>query len=221
MHPEIWIEYANTRNPALLNQLIKGNERLVYKVAHRWIGRCCDPLEDLVQIGSIGLLKAIERFDPHSGVAFSSFAVPYINGEILHHIRDHFDLLKMPRSVFEEANKVRRLKEKMAKAGRVVSEDEAAAALGISGDRWQWVRDASKRKAVSSLDESFDQVAESEDLSEPPLSAQIHQAIASLPKAQRESIMARFFGTGSQSSDALIEIAITSLKQKLGDVYYA
>ena len=82
---------------ALRNRLVKLNAGLVRKIAHRVSHQCAEPYEDLEQIGYIGLIRAIERFDPTQGCAFSSFAVPYIRGEMLHFLRDRGSSIKVPR----------------------------------------------------------------------------------------------------------------------------
>ena len=87
------------QNPSirLRNKLVKLHSGLVRKMAHKFSHQCNEPYEDLEQIGYFGLIRAIERFDPTQGYAFSSFAVPYIRGEMLHFLRDRSTLLKIPR----------------------------------------------------------------------------------------------------------------------------
>ena len=80
---------------ALRNRLVKLNAGLVRKIAHRVSHQCAEPYEDLEQIGFIGLIRAIERFNPTQGCAFSSFAVPYIRGEMLHFLRDRGSAIKV------------------------------------------------------------------------------------------------------------------------------
>lgn len=94
---ELWLAYDRNPTVELRNQLVKLNTGLVRKVAHRVRRQCAEPYEDLEQIGYIGLIRAIERFDPHQGCAFSSFAVPYIRGEMLHFLRDKGSVVKIPR----------------------------------------------------------------------------------------------------------------------------
>lgn len=79
------------------NRIARENVDLIRKIAWRCVGTCREEFEDLCQMGSIGCIKAIERFDPSSGNSFSSFAVPYIRGEILHFLRDHGSQVKIPR----------------------------------------------------------------------------------------------------------------------------
>jgi RNA polymerase sigma factor (sigma-70 family) len=70
------------------NRLALENHGLARKVAHYYASRSAMPYEDLEQIAFLGLIKAIERFDPFKGNQFSSLALPFIRGEVLHYLRD-------------------------------------------------------------------------------------------------------------------------------------
>lgn len=78
------------------DRLVELHMPLVRALARRYVNRG-EPLEDLVQIGSIGLLQAIERFDPDRGRDLAGFAVPTIAGEIRHHLRDRTTVIRIPR----------------------------------------------------------------------------------------------------------------------------
>ena len=93
--------------------LIEENMGLVYSVANRYCGRGCEK-EDLIQIGSIGLLKAVDKFDFSFGVQFSTYAVPMIMGEIKRFLRDD-GALKVSRSLKEAALKGYRSREVLQK----------------------------------------------------------------------------------------------------------
>lgn len=191
----IWLEFQENRSIKLRDQIAKANDGLVFKVANKWARKCPEPVEDLAQIGHIGLLSAIDKFDPAKNIAFSSFAVPYIQGAIQHHLRAHWGSIKIPQRAFEDASKVRRLQRQMAKLGRQVTAEQAAAAVGISGARWAWIDDAVQRKQLATLDE----VAEVADLSEAGLSEahysveSLLQAVATLPSLERQCVTARYF----------------------------
>ena len=90
---------------SLRNHLVKLNRGLVRQVAHRMSYQCSEPYEDLEQMGYLGLIQAIERFEPHQGCAFSSFAIPYIRGEMLHFLRNKASIMKIPRRWQELHNK--------------------------------------------------------------------------------------------------------------------
>lgn len=92
-------------------QLVTNNLGLVWAVARRFIGRGYD-IEDLYQIGCIGLMKCIEKFDLSYDVKFSTYAVPMISGEIKRFLRDD-GIIKVSRTLKETAYKVKRIREEM------------------------------------------------------------------------------------------------------------
>lgn len=137
----------------LRNQLVQLHTGLVRKMAHKFSHQCNEPYEDLEQIGYFGLIRAIERFDPGQGYAFSSFAVPYIRGEMLHFLRDRSTLLKIPRrwqELYNEGQKVR--KELALSLGRPPRDAEIAKKLQISLPEWQETKLAAQNRMPLSLD---------------------------------------------------------------------
>ena len=90
-------DYAVTRSPASLDQIVRDNQRLLHHVLKRF-ATADEPYEDLLQVANLGLIKAVQRFDPSKGVRFSTYAVPLIEGEVRHHLRDSL-LLRQPRWV--------------------------------------------------------------------------------------------------------------------------
>ena len=91
------IEQAQNGNKDEMTKLIEDNSRLVWSIVRRFNGRGYD-IEDLYQIGCIGLIKAIQRFDTNFEVRLSTYAVPYILGEIKRFIRDDGPI-KISRSI--------------------------------------------------------------------------------------------------------------------------
>lgn len=143
------------RNPSikLRNELVQLHTGLVRKMAHKFSHQCNEPYEDLEQIGYFGLIRAIERFDPSQGYAFSSFAVPYIRGEMLHFLRDRSTLLKIPRrwqELYNEGQKVR--KELSESLGRPPKDAEIAQVLDVSLHEWQETKLAAQNRMPLSLD---------------------------------------------------------------------
>lgn len=153
--PDEWHQYKTTRSLKLRNKLIAANDGLARKVAHRWAGLCNVPYDDLAQVARIGLVKGVERFDPDSGNAFSSFAVPYIKGEILHFLRDYNpDLVKIPRQAREQRAEIKAERKRcINKYGMQVSERDIAIALGYSEAEWAWIQDATDRRAILCLED--------------------------------------------------------------------
>lgn len=143
------------RNPSikLRNELVQLHTGLVRKMAHKFSHQCNEPYEDLEQIGYFGLIRAIERFDPSQGYAFSSFAIPYIRGEMLHFLRDRSTLLKIPRrwqEMYNEGQKIR--KELSESLGRPAKDSEIAEILHVSVHEWQETKLAAQNRMPLSLD---------------------------------------------------------------------
>ena len=150
---ELLMQYKVDRSVKLRNQLVRLNAGLVRKIAHRVSHQCAEPYEDLEQIGYIGLIRSIERFDPGQGCAFSSFAVPYIRGEMLHFLRDRGTTVKIPRrwqDLQKEGQK--RQAELIRQYGRQPSDIEMAEALMVSVQEWRQVKLANKNRMPLSLD---------------------------------------------------------------------
>ncbi|WP_090853641.1 RNA polymerase sporulation sigma factor SigF [Paraliobacillus sp. PM-2] len=123
--------------------LVERNVRLVWSVVQRFMNRGYDP-DDLFQIGCIGLLKSIDKFDLSYEVKFSTYAVPMIIGEIQRFIRDDGSL-KVSRSLKEIGNKVRRKKDELTKLlGRAPTISEIAKALELTIEEVVHAQEASK-----------------------------------------------------------------------------
>ncbi len=123
--------------------LVQCNIRLVWSVVQRFINRGYEP-EDLFQIGCIGLLKSVDKFDLSYDVKFSTYAVPMIIGEIQRFLRDD-GTIKVSRSLKETANKVRKMKDELSKTlGRLPTISEVAERLGITPEDVVFAQEANK-----------------------------------------------------------------------------
>jgi RNA polymerase sigma-B factor len=159
---ELLMAYQQNPSVGLRNKLVRMNAGLVRKIAHRVSHQCAEPYEDLEQIGYLGLIRAIERFNPAQGCAFSSFAVPYIRGEMLHFLRDRGSSIKVPRrwqDLQKEGQKVRVTLAK--KLGYQPTDDEVAEELGVSVYEWREIRMAVKNRLPLSLDATVCQQVDS------------------------------------------------------------
>ena len=116
---------------AAREQLICGNLRLVLSVIQRFLGRG-ENVDDLFQVGCIGLIKAIDNFDVSQDVRFSTYAVPMIIGELRRYLRDN-NPIRVSRSVRDTAYKALTAKEKLTnKLGREPTPEEIATELGLT-----------------------------------------------------------------------------------------
>jgi RNA polymerase sporulation-specific sigma factor len=131
--------------------LVNCNVRLVWSVVQRFLNRGYES-EDLFQIGCIGLLKSVDKFDLSYDVKFSTYAVPMIIGEIQRFLRDD-GTLKVSRSLKELANKVRKMKDELSKTlGRLPTIKEVAQEMGITPEEVVFAQEANK--PLSSIHET-------------------------------------------------------------------
>lgn len=136
-HFSALLSRAHGGDPDAEQQLIRENLPLVYAIAKRYGGRGAEA-EDLHQLGSIGLLKAIRRFDPAYGVCFSTYAVPMIAGEIKRFLRDD-GIIRYSRSVKELALRIRRTlsehpEASVSEIAQLVGASEADVAAAIASE---------------------------------------------------------------------------------------
>ena len=122
-------------------ELISGNLRLVLSVVQKFANRG-ENLDDLFQVGCIGLIKAIDHFDPEQGVRFSTYGVPMIVGEIRRYLRDN-SAIRVSRSMRDTAYKVMQARERlMAQSQREPTVEQLAAELGIPREDVVFAMDA-------------------------------------------------------------------------------
>jgi RNA polymerase sigma-B factor len=159
---ELLVSYQQNPSVRVRNQLVQMNAGLVRKIAHRVSRQCAEPYEDLEQIGYLGLIRAIERFNPNQGCAFSSFAVPYIRGEMLHFLRDRSGTIKIPRR-WQQLNKEgQRIREAFLEHhGRHATDNEIAEQLGVTVQEWRESKLAAKNRLPLSLDATICQQLDS------------------------------------------------------------
>ncbi|MFQ3616576.1 MAG: RNA polymerase sigma factor SigF [Cyanobacteriota bacterium] len=164
---ELLMAYQQNKSVSIRNQLVKLNAGLVRKIAHRVSHQCAEPYEDLEQIGYLGLIRAIERFNPSQGCAFSSFAVPYIRGEMLHFLRDRGSAVKVPRRWQDLQKEGQRVRAELVKdLGRQPMDQEIAERMGISVNEWREIKMAVRNRLPLSLDATVQQVDSSITLGE-------------------------------------------------------
>lgn len=124
--------YARTRDPEMREQAILAHRNLVEILSSKMVRKGA-PVEDLIQVGTIGLILALDRFDPDRGVKFSTYAVNTIVGEIKHYFRDCTWIVKVPRQLQEIAADVHRYREHETRLrGKAPTIGELAERMGIS-----------------------------------------------------------------------------------------
>lgn len=128
---ELFKKYKEDGNLDAKERLINGNLKLVLSILRKYVGRC-DNLDDLFQIGVIGLIKAIDNFNISLGLKLSTYAIPMISGEIRRYLRDN-NLLRVSRSVKDIAYKAIAKRDELTNnLGYVPSYEMIALELGVS-----------------------------------------------------------------------------------------
>jgi RNA polymerase sigma-B factor len=196
---------ASRGDPAIRDKLVERFLPLARRLALRY-RHGSEPLEDLVQVASLGLVKAVDRFDPDRGLAFSSFAVPTILGELKRHFRDHGWSVHVPRGLQERVAAVEQASSRLgSKLGRPPSvaelcneldldEESVVEALGAARAYDAVSLEAStgerEHEGPPALEERLGERDERLELVE--LAASVAPALAALPDREREILRLRF-----------------------------
>jgi RNA polymerase sigma-B factor len=200
----VLFERHQAGDPTAREDLVKRFMPLARSLARRY-DRSSEPFEDLLQVASLGLLKALDRFDPEMGHPFASFAVPTILGEMRRHFRDAGWSVHVPRGSQERALKVRDAQERLANAhGRAPTVNELAEYLELSIedviDALQAIQayeslslDAPRPGATdeaTSYGDAMGKVDERYELVE--LDATVSAVLGRIPQREREILRMRF-----------------------------
>lgn len=210
--------------------LTENNMGLVHSIARRFQNRGVE-MEDLIQIGCIGLLKAIDKFDTSYDVRFSTYAVPMITGEIKRFLRDD-GMVKVSRSLKETAAKAYTVREELfLKKGKEPRMEEIARELGITREELVLAMDSQGQ--VESLQKTIYQSDGNEISLEDKLPLEenqqemvvnrmfLEQALGTLDSKERELIYLRFFQDRTQSSIAqemgMSQVQVSRMEKKILD----
>jgi len=207
------------------DRIVQKNMRLVWSVVQRFLNRGYEP-DDLFQIGCIGLLKSVDKFDLSYDVKFSTYAVPMIIGEIQRFIRDD-GTVKVSRSLKETGNKIRKAKDELSKRlGRVPTIVEIAGFLEISPEEVVLVQEASS--APASIHETvyendgdpitlLDQIADTETKWFDKIA--LKEAIEELDERERLIVYLRYYKDQTQSEVAsrlgISQVQVSRLEKKI------
>jgi RNA polymerase sigma-B factor len=149
---ELLRRFAKDNSPTVREELVDRFMPLARRLAARYAGGA-EPFDDLVQVASVGLVKAIDRFDPERGTAFSTFAVPTILGELKRHFRDRGWSVHVPRDVQERILKVERASAELpAKLGHAPTVREIAQRIEASEEEVLEAMHAAQGHHAVSLD---------------------------------------------------------------------
>jgi RNA polymerase sigma-B factor len=150
---ELLARYHETRDPRLREELVRRFLPLARSLALRYAGGG-EPSDDLVQVASVGLMGAIDRYEPNRGVPFAGFAGPTILGELRRHFRDRVWTLRVPRGLQEQ---IRSVEEAITKLGSELERSptigEVADQLGLDEDEVLEALEAGDARRTVSLDQ--------------------------------------------------------------------
>ncbi|MDD6327953.1 MAG: SigB/SigF/SigG family RNA polymerase sigma factor [Eubacteriales bacterium] len=234
MNQKELFELARKGDQAAKEKIVSENTGLVWSVARRFIGRGYD-LEDIFQIGCIGLLKAIERFSFEYEVQFSTYAVPLISGEIKRFLRDN-GMIKVSRILKQNGYKISQAKTYLAdRLGREATIEEIAIQTGIEIEDIVLATEANRE--VESIYQTIrghdgkemylaDKLAEDEQSGQTVerLMNQllVEQAMQELDEKQRKLIEMRYFQDKTQTEVAVTlgisQVQVSRLEKKILNV---
>ena len=226
--------------PEVRDELVELHLPLVEYLARRFRGRG-EPLDDLVQVASLGLLKAIDRFDPARGVEFSTYATPTIVGELKRYFRDKGWAIRVPRQLQEAGLQLAEAVPALAQElGRSPTLTEIGEALGMSEEDVLEAMNAAQAYSLKSLDApasssdgtvSIAQIgAEDEALELFESWASVAPLLKMLPAREREILYLRFVANETQSKIAeklgisqmhvsrLLAKTLASLRESVGSL---
>jgi RNA polymerase sigma-B factor len=144
--------YQRFGDRAARDALVTGLLPLARRLARRYRGRS-EPMEDLTQVATLGLLKAIDRFDAERGVALSTYAVPVILGELRHHLRDNVASAHVPRPLQERATRTAHaVNDLTAESGRAPRRAEVALRTGLEPHEVAEALEVAARREPRSLE---------------------------------------------------------------------
>ena len=204
-------QFHETRDPKLRDALILAYSDLAAYLARKF-GNRGEPVEDLIQVASIGLLKAIDRFDPTRGTEFTTYATATVVGEIKRHFRDKFWAIRVPRRLRELNNSLMKAVEALAQQiGRSPTIPEIVDATGVPFEEVVEAFELGHAYSPISLDAEGDEehgaLASSLGEEDPALAHvevrhTLEEALQRLPERLREVIRLRYYESLSQADIA-------------------
>jgi len=232
--------YRQTRDERLREELINAYRPLAEHIARQFL-HTGEPLEDLVQWALIGLIKAVDNYDPDVGVKFATYAWHHIKGEISHYLRDQGKLIAEPAWLQEARIKVERARNELQQQlRREPTTDELVEATGLKPEVVQRVLETEQTFRTLSLDETvsdetdeegtieLERLAGDESLADAEQRYLIRSALSKLPELQRKVIelffwedmslteIARLLGYSVTYISYLREQAIAALRKMFG-----
>jgi RNA polymerase sigma-B factor len=195
--------YADHREPRARERLMRDYLPLANAIARRFDRGQRVPLEDLQQVAAIGLLKALDRYDPAHGAAFSTFAVPTMRGEIMRYLRDFTWTVRPPRELQQRAIRIEREREQLTNGlGRNPTARELAAQVGCTLEE---LLDASEAAHARSSD-SFDRAVTTQEGEAATLGERLGQEDPGFEAAESSATLDRLLNTLSEREQLVLRL---------------
>jgi RNA polymerase sigma-B factor len=232
-------EYRQTRDRALRNRLIEDHRWLALHCAKRFANKG-EPLDDLVQVAMLGVLKAVERYDPEYGATFATFAVPTITGELRRHFRDTTWAVHVPRRAKDMQHTVKVAVDELGQfLGRSPTVEEIANHAGVDVEDVLEALEAARCYRKTPLAAPSDDDSEAagiagfggpdREMDAVEAAATVRTLLGTLPARERRIVELRFMGGLTQSQIAelvgvsqvqvsrLLRASLTRLGDSLAD----
>lgn len=199
-----FVEYQVGRDPTVRDELVDAHYRLAVHLAHRFAHRGI-PLDDLIQVACLGLLNAVDRYDPARGIEFSTFATPTIVGELKRHFRDKGWSVRVPRRIQELHLQLHVLVGRLTQdLGRSPTIAELARAARTSQEEVLEAMEASNAYRAGTLEPAHDPDAnttatDDADLFQVENRLLVEQLLHTLPPRERLILMLRYYEEMSQA----------------------
>jgi RNA polymerase sigma-B factor len=149
-----YLATEKSKRNSLRNALVKQCMPYVIKISKNLARRSTDPVEDLIQVGSMGLLKALDKYNPTAGTKFKTYATHLITGEIRHYLRDKVAIMKAPRQIYELYFRMNSIVQQLSEElGRIPNDLEIAEALDCPVETVIDMNIADRRRTMISIDQ--------------------------------------------------------------------
>jgi len=139
----------------LQNLIVVASMPFVKKIACGLARRATDPVDDLIQVGAVGLIKAIDLYNPSIGTKFKTYATYLITGEIRHYLRDKASMIKAPREIQELAFRINCVIKELTEDGQEPTSEQIAEAMSLPVTKINDIIEVDRRKSTISLDQTL------------------------------------------------------------------
>ncbi|MEV0065748.1 MULTISPECIES: SigB/SigF/SigG family RNA polymerase sigma factor [unclassified Amycolatopsis] len=208
---------GSPRREEIRDRLVREHLELARNLARKFRNRD-EAMDDLVQIATVGLIHAVDRYDPTQGTDFLAFAVPTISGELRHHFRDNSWSVRVPRRLKELNASISATREELTvRLSRAPRPSEIAQHLGVPmEDVYEGLR-AGQGRYGASLDNLLENSAHTRfgapdaNLSQAELREALRPMLESLPERERKIVALRF-GSGMSQSDIARRVGVSQMQ---------